>query len=98
MFDFSTIKPAPRSFMAGTGITCMSYGYGDNGEEFISGYHDDIDQYHVSYKDENGVWYDTRNTADWPVFDKLFSRREMWELFCSAMGDCAQRAIEAGID
>lgn len=98
MLDFYTVKRAPRYFMAGTGITYMSYGYGDNGEEFISGYHLDIDQYHVSYKDENGKWHDTQNPADWPVFDRLFNSREMWQMFCSVMGDCAQRAIEAGTD
>lgn len=98
MFDFSTVKRAPRYFMAGTGLTCMYYGYGTGKEEFISAYHPDIDAYHITFKDESGVWHDTEWQEDWPFFDKLFGRRERWQMYCSAMGDCARRAIEAGIE
>lgn len=98
MFDLSCVERAPRAFRIRTGLGTVYVGYGDAGEEFISGYHDDIDEYHVSYKDEYGKWHDTRNTADWPVFDRLFGKRGYWQIYCSAMGDCARRVAEAGLE
>lgn len=98
MLDWNCVEPANRAFRELTGLTTAYTGYGTEGEAFISGYDPKAGEYRLAFKDEHGKWYDTRNTADWPVFDKLFGRREMWELFCSAMGDCARRAIQAGID